>query len=70
VRLDDDGVTANTGIGSMPIDMALSRNSRLLSVLNSGTHEIVVFRVNNDGSLQPRDSIGGLPVGSTGLAAR
>jgi 6-phosphogluconolactonase len=66
--LDADGKTANTGAG--PLDLALARNSRLLYSLNSGVPEIQGFAVNGDGSLDPLGSIGGLPAGTTGLAAR
>jgi 6-phosphogluconolactonase len=66
--LDADGKTANTGAG--PLDLALSQNSRLLYSLNSGVPEIQGFAVNGDGSLDPLGSIGGLPAGTVGLAAR
>ncbi|MEO7723739.1 MAG: beta-propeller fold lactonase family protein [Chthoniobacterales bacterium] len=70
-QLDADGVTAETGEGSTPIDEALSADSAYLYVLNSGTHEIIGFRVNNaNGELQETTLIGGLPVAAFGLAAR
>jgi len=66
---NDGGVTAPTE-GS-PIDMALSQNSRYLYNLNSSGHSITYFRVNmGSGSLTPLGSVGGLPVGAVGLAAR
>ena len=69
--LDGDGVTAMTGAGSAPTDMALSKSSRFLFALNSATGEILSFAVNKrNGSLTPIDNIGGLPANSTGLAAR
>jgi 6-phosphogluconolactonase (cycloisomerase 2 family) len=69
--LDSDGVTALTGDGSSPIDLALSQNSRFLYVLNSGTNEIAAFEVNkSSGSLTPIGSISGLPDGANGLVAR
>ncbi|MCI0683992.1 MAG: lactonase family protein [Gemmataceae bacterium] len=71
VLLDADGVTAVTGAGSAPTDLALSRGSRYLYVLNSGTGEIGAFAVNaGNGALTPLESVGGLPAASTGLAAR
>jgi 6-phosphogluconolactonase len=66
--LDADGKTADTGAG--PLDLALAKQSRLLYSLNSGVPEIQGFAVNGDGSLDPLGSIGGLPAGTTGLAAR
>ncbi len=66
--LDADGKTADTGAG--PLDLALAKQSRLLYSLNSGVPEIQGFAVNGDGSLDSLGSIGGLPAGTTGLAAR
>ncbi|MBE9031750.1 beta-propeller fold lactonase family protein [filamentous cyanobacterium LEGE 11480] len=68
--LNPDGLTANTGEGSAPLDMALSRNNRELYVLNSGTNTIGAFDVNRDGSLTAKAGAEGLPQGSTGLAVR
>lgn len=69
--LDADGITAETGEGSTPIDAALSADSRFLYVLNAGTHEIIGFRVNNsNGELEETTLVGGLPVAAFGLAAR
>lgn len=66
------GVTASTGTGSMPIDMALSSNSEYLYSLNSGNGSISAFRVNGDGSLTTVNTttISGLPTGTTGLLAK
>jgi 6-phosphogluconolactonase len=61
---------ASTGSGSAPIDLALSRNSRFLYALGSGTHAINGFRIQSDGSLTPLSGgPGGLPAGATGLLA-
>lgn len=69
--LDADGVTADTGVDSTPIDEALSAQSRYLYVLNAGTHEIAGFRVNGvNGSLEEIGLIGDLPPAAFGLAAR
>jgi len=68
--LDADGVTANTGAGSVPLDMDLSDNGRFLYTLNSGTGTIGAFRVNADGSLLAVPFAPGLPAGANGLAAR
>ena len=65
--LDADGKTATTG--AMPIDMALTPSSRILYVLAGGVPEINGFVVNGDGSLDAIETVGGLPVGTVGLAA-
>jgi 6-phosphogluconolactonase len=52
-----------------PLDMALSSDSRFLYVRN-GTNMISGFRVEEDGSLTPVGSVGGIPPGSQGIAAR
>ena len=56
--LDADGKTADTG--ATPIDMALTKSSRLLYALAGGGPEINGF-VNDDGSLDPIGTVGGLP---------
>jgi 6-phosphogluconolactonase len=66
--LDADGKTATTGAG--PLDLALAKGSRLLYSLNGGVPEVQGFAVNGDGSLDALGSVGGLPAGSVGLAAR
>jgi 6-phosphogluconolactonase (cycloisomerase 2 family) len=66
--LDADGKTADTG--ATPIDMALTRSSRILYALAGGVPEINGFVVNGDGSLEPIGTVGGLPAGTVGLAAR
>jgi 6-phosphogluconolactonase len=70
--LDADGVTATTGAGTAPTDLALSRYSRFLLALNSATGEVAVFRVNanGNGNLMPVQTVGGLPPNATGLAVR
>jgi 6-phosphogluconolactonase (cycloisomerase 2 family) len=67
--LDADGVTGVTGPGSTPIDEALSRDSRFLYVLNSGTDTVSAFAIEWDGSLTP---LGAVPVAATsvGIAAK
>jgi hypothetical protein len=67
--LDADGRTGETGPGSEPIDAALAARSRLLYVLEAGTHEISGFRVRGDGGLVPLGATGGLPAGAAGLVA-
>lgn len=68
--LEAGAVSAETGAGSAPIDMALSRNSRLLFVLNAGNGTISSFRVGPQGKLTPLDTTVGLPAGANGLVAR
>jgi 6-phosphogluconolactonase len=63
-----ESIAANTGSGSAPTDLALDR-SRHLFVLNSGSGTVGAYRVRGDGGLTPVDVVGGLPAGSTGLAA-
>src|SRR6266496_6475943 len=61
---------ADTGMGSAPIDMDLSVNSRLLFVLLGGSRSVASFKVNRDGSLTMVDTAGGLPLGAQGIAAK
>ncbi|MEJ7740084.1 MAG: beta-propeller fold lactonase family protein [Chitinophagaceae bacterium] len=62
-------VSGMTGMGSSPIDEALSGNNRYLYVLNGGNQTISVFALANDGSLSHIENISGLPMGAVGLAA-
>jgi 6-phosphogluconolactonase len=64
-----ESVAADTGSGSAPTDLALD-SGRHLFVLNSGSGTVGAYRVRGDGRLLPVDVVGGLPAGSTGLAAR
>ena len=66
--LNADGVTAVTG--TTPIDVSLSRSSKFLYNVNSSSHSITFFRVNEDGSLNAIGSVNGLPQGAGGIAAR
>lgn len=66
-RLEADGVTATTDAG--PIDAAFDTASRHLYVLNSGSQTIGAYVRGPGGRLTPLPGIGGLPVGSNGLAA-
>jgi 6-phosphogluconolactonase (cycloisomerase 2 family) len=68
--LDADGVTASTGAGSSPIDVALTKDGRFLYALSGGANTITGFRVRGDGSLDPVETEGDLPIGTNGLAAR
>lgn len=66
---DADGRTGDTGAGSAPIDMALTRNSQFLYTLNSGNQTLSAFQVRADGALVAVPGIGGLLASTNGLAA-
>ena len=59
-----------TGMGSSPIDAALSNNSKYLYALLAGTKSIAAFEIHSDGSLEWIQNSAGLPDGSVGLAAK
>jgi 6-phosphogluconolactonase len=63
-----ESVAANTGEGSGPTDMALN-DERHLFVLNASGRTVGAYRVRGDGRLVLVDIVGGLPAGTTGLAA-
>jgi 6-phosphogluconolactonase len=65
-----NATAADTGMGSAPIDMDLSNNSRLLFVLLGGTQSVASFRVWKNGNLTLIDTAGGLPLGAQGIAAK
>jgi hypothetical protein len=66
--LDSDGATAIIAGGVN--DIALSGNSRYLYALGTSSQQaIYAFRIQNDGSLEALGPVGGLPVGTRGLAA-
>lgn len=68
--LPDDGVTFDVGAGTGPLDADFSTNGRFLYTLNSGSHEIGVFRVDYvDGSLTAVQFLPGLPETANGMAA-
>jgi 6-phosphogluconolactonase len=61
-------IAATTDMG--PIDAALSNNSKYLYILNGGSHTIGVYAVASNGALSALQTVMGVPIGSTGLAAR
>jgi 6-phosphogluconolactonase len=65
-----NATAADTGMGSAPIDMALSVNSKILFVHLAGTQSVASFRVWKNGNLTPIDTAGGLPLGAQGVAAK
>jgi 6-phosphogluconolactonase (cycloisomerase 2 family) len=65
-----NSTAGSPGMGSNPIDLALSRDNRFLYSLNSGNGTIGVFWVNSkSGGLHLLDNVGGLPASANGLAA-
>jgi 6-phosphogluconolactonase len=50
--------------------MALNHGSRYLYVHAAGLQTIAAFTVEQDGSLMSLGSVGGLPFGAQGIAAR
>jgi len=68
--LNADGITASTGPGSAPIDMAISDNGRFLYALSTSNQTVSEFRIQPDGSLVPIGTLNGIPEAANGLAAR
>ncbi len=66
--LNSDGVTATTG--TTPGDVALTANSKFLYNLNSTSHSLTLFRVNENGSLSALGSVNDIPAGAVGIAAK
>ncbi len=68
--LNADGLTASTGAGSHPLEMALTPNSHYLYALDADTHTLSGFAVARDGSLSAVNLSGvSLTAGAVGLAA-
>jgi 6-phosphogluconolactonase len=65
-----NSTAANTAMGSAPIDMTLSVNSRYLYVILGGSQSVAAFRIENNGDLTLVDTDGGLPLGAQGIAAK
>ena len=68
--LNSDGLTASTGAGSTPLDVAISNDARYLYVLTPGTSNIQGYVIGLDGSLTPLSQATGIPSSATGLIAR
>jgi hypothetical protein len=64
-----DPVAANTGSGSVPVDMALTMNGSFLYVIASGHGAVEGFFIQN-GELTPVAAVAGLPLSAQGIAAR
>ncbi len=68
--LTPNGITGNTGTGSGPIDLIISRNGQYLSSLNSRNGTLSNFRIESNGSLKPAPTLSNLPTTVNGLVAR
>jgi 6-phosphogluconolactonase len=70
--VNTDGIVANTGSGSLPLDAAVSRNGQFVYSLTTGVGQIAAFKVNADGSLTSLGTVGGYSAisGFQGIAAR
>jgi 6-phosphogluconolactonase len=68
--LEAGGRSGESGAGTNPLDMDLTRDGRFLYTLDIGTDTISTFRVGRDGSLTLVGATSGVPHGAIGLAAR
>jgi len=68
--LDANGITASTGAGSVPIDLAISENGHFLYALSTANQMIFEFRIQADGGLTPIGTLGDIPDHANGLVAR
>lgn len=68
--LDASGVTATTGSGSAPADVAASHDGRQLFALTANIGAISAYRVRDDGSLRFTVRVDGVPLSASGLVAR
>jgi len=69
--LNPGGIAAVVGVGSHPVDMAVSRDGRFLFSLANGNGTLNSFRVTSSGALQPVGlATGGITASATGLAAQ
>ncbi len=66
-----DSIVANSGAGSLPLDMAMSRDGRFIYSLETGIGTIGVFQANPDGSVMSLGTAGEYPAvgGFQGIAA-
>ncbi len=73
LQLLGNGVSANTGPTSSPVDATISNDSRFLYILTPGTRNVQGFAIGLDGSLKPvAASLGAglVPSAASGLVAR
>lgn len=66
--LDPSGVTASTGEGSKPLDLAIDGDDHLY-VVDAGNHGIEGFAIGPGGALSAVNAVSGLPSTLVGLAA-
>jgi 6-phosphogluconolactonase (cycloisomerase 2 family) len=66
---DANGITANLGVGSHPLDEAVTSDGELLYNLTDGQHAITAMAIGRDGTLTIVGTVSGLPLGAIGLAA-
>jgi 6-phosphogluconolactonase len=65
-----NAVAANLGPMSAPRDMALSVTGQILFVQTEGGQSVAAFHIENNGALTAVDTVGGLPFGAQGIAAK
>ena len=65
-----DATASNMSDASLPIDMARSSDSHFLYAHLAGGRAVAVFRIQTDGRLTRLQTIGALPRGAQGIAAR
>jgi 6-phosphogluconolactonase (cycloisomerase 2 family) len=65
---DASGVTALSGTN--PIDLAVSPERGYLYSLSGGSHDVSIFSIRSDGSLDAQPKLSGLATGASGLVAR
>ncbi len=70
--VNSNGIVANTGSGTLPLDAAVSLNGQFIYSLTTGVGQISMFKANANGSLTSLGTVGGYsPVsGFQGIAAR
>lgn len=65
-----NATAGNTGAGSTPGDLGLSRGDRFLYVRSGATNSISIFATGANGALTPVATQAGLPTGANGIAVR
>src|SRR5215216_430346 len=65
-----NAVAADLEPNSAPRDLALSNNGKILFVQIEDGQSVALFRIENDGTLTPVDTVGGLSFGAQGIAAK
>lgn len=67
--LNANGVTAGTGSGSNPADVAASADGGFLFALSANVGTISGYRIRDDGSLRMASRVDGIPLSASGLVA-